>query len=91
MTVNSPESFGLFPGDSGYSSFETDFPEGDKSVPAPDDFQEHIPSVPFVPVVAYDHKVGKAWKLRGEGRNDEADAFLIENGIRPEDQFGDGK
>jgi hypothetical protein len=26
--VNSPESFGLFQGDKGYASFDTDFPQG---------------------------------------------------------------
>lgn len=92
--VNSPESFGIFPADPGYDTFETDFPLGGAMDPAPHDFQDSLLSratdLSWPYSRSYDSVMGEAWKLRGEGEDAEADRLLADYGLVPE-TFGDGK
>lgn len=93
--INSPESFGLFPGDDGYKSFVADFPLGDPAEPAPHDFEERRLDAKVTPIHwphnrPYDSVITEAWSLRGEGKDLEAEELLATYGV-PSDRIGDGR
>lgn len=89
--VLAAESFGLNPGDPGYDTFDTDFPRGDETTPAPVDFQDTVVGgTPDKPLHHhYDLTTSRAWKLRAEGKEAEAEQLLASEGIRSDNFFRD--
>ena len=71
--TNSPESFGIVPGDPDYPASQVLFTEGSK---------DEVP--PSRAAESYDDSVGTAWKMRAEGRDAEATDYLQEGGIIPD-------
>jgi len=59
--VNSAESFGLSPGEVGYDTFTSDFPEGNSDVPAALDFQDRPVQIRRIPLVKWDDIEGRRW------------------------------